>query len=215
MGTVLYITAHPFDDAQSHAMAAGKEFLQAYRTVHPLEEVIHLDLFKMDIPHLDADVFNGWEKLKTGTAFEELSVNEKKKVGRINELVDQFVAADKYVFVSPIWNYSYPPILKAYIDCICIVGKTFKYLPDVGRIGLLSDKKAIHIQASGSIMSPGSQSPAESWEMGHRHLNVIMEFMGISNFSGIFIEGMAEYPDQALQIKEKALHRTREVAREF
>lgn len=105
--------------------------------------------------------------------------------------------------------------MKAYLDFICIAGKTFKYLPDVGRIGLLGDKKAIHIQASGSVLSPGSKTLAESWEMGHRHLKVIMEFMGISKFNGIFIEGMNEYPDQALQIKERAIRRTREVAREF
>ncbi len=157
----------------------------------------------MDIPLLDADVFNGWEKLKHGTAFEELSVNEKTKVGRINELL------------SPTWNYSYPPIMKAYLDSICIVGKTFKYLPDVGRVGLLGDKKAIHIQASGSVLSPGSNTLAENWEMGHRHLKVIMEFIGVSDFHGIFIEGMAEYPDQVLQIKEKAIQRTREATLEF
>ncbi|MBD2845447.1 NAD(P)H-dependent oxidoreductase [Paenibacillus sp. IB182496] len=215
MGTVLYITAHPFEEDKSHAIAAGKEFVQAYRQTHPLDEVIHLDLFKAWIPLLDADVFNGWEKLKQGTPFEALNGDEQSKIGRINELVDQFVAADKYVFVSPTWNYSYPPVMKAYLDSICIAGKTFSYLPDIGRVGLLGDKKAIHIQASGSVLSPGSNTLAENWEMGHRHLKVIMEFVGISELAGIFIEGMAEYPDQALQIKEKAIRRAREAAQVF
>ncbi|MFT9817401.1 FMN-dependent NADH-azoreductase [Lysinibacillus sp. NPDC056185] len=214
MSTVLYITAHPRDE-QSYSMAVGKEFMQAYRSAHPQDEVIHLDLYKMNIPHLDADVLNGWDKLKSGIAFEELTLAEQTKIGRINELADQFVAADKYIFVTPIWNYSYPPVMKAYIDSFCIVGKTFKYLPDVGRIGLLGDKKALHIQASGSVLSPGSNTPAEGFEMGHSHLKVIMEFVGITDFKGIFVEGMAEYPEQASQLKEKAIRQAHKIAENF
>ncbi len=97
----------------------------------------------------------GWDKLRSGTSFAQLTLAEQTKIGRINELVDQFVAADKYFFVTPIWNYSYPPVMKAYLDTICITGKTFKYHPDGSRTGLLSDKKAVHIQASGSVLSPG------------------------------------------------------------
>lgn len=110
MATILYITANPHDHETSYSMAVGKEFVQTYRSANPNDEVVHLDLFKMDIPQLDADVFSGWGKLGAGTAFEELTDAEKAKVSRLGELVDQFAAADKYVFVSPTWNYSYPPV---------------------------------------------------------------------------------------------------------
>ncbi|MBT2760539.1 FMN-dependent NADH-azoreductase [Paenibacillus sp. ISL-20] len=215
MATVLYITAHPRDDEQSYSLAVGKEFVQAYRSAHPQDELIHLDLYKMNIPQLDADVLNGWDKLKSGTAFEQLTLAEQTKIGRINELADQFVAADKYIFVTPIWNYSYPPVMKSYIDSFCIVGKTFKYLPDVGRVGLLGDKKVVHIQASGSVISQGSKTPTESFEMGHRHLKVIMDFVGITDVKGIFVEGMAEYPEQAPQFKEKAIRLAHKIAGNF
>ncbi|NEW05341.1 FMN-dependent NADH-azoreductase [Paenibacillus sp. SYP-B3998] len=213
MATVLYITANPHDHETSYSMAVGKEFVQAYRSINPNDEVVHLDLYKMDIPQLDADIFSGWGKLRAGTTFEELTDAEKTKVSRLGELVDQFVAADKYVFVSPTWNYSYPPVMKAYIDSICVAGKTFKYIPDKGRVGLLSNKKAVHIQASGSVLSPGSAFA--DFEMGHRHLDGIMEFLGVPSFEGIFVEGMAAAPDQAPAIKEKAIQQAREVARSF
>lgn len=213
MATVLYITANPHDHQSSHSMAVGKEFVQAYRSANPNDEVVHLDLYKMDIPHLDADVFNGWDKLGAGAAFEKLTFAEKAKVGRLGELADQFVAADKYVFVSPIWNYSYPPVMKAYIDSICMAGKTFSYIPGKGRVGLLSDKKAVHIQSSGSVLSPGTANA--DFEMGHRHLNVIMEFLGVSSFAGIFVEGMAAAPDQVQTIKERAFQQAREIAGSF
>lgn len=59
MATVLYITANPHDHEKSYSMLVGKEFVQTYRSANPNDEVIHLDLYKMDIPQLDKDVFSG------------------------------------------------------------------------------------------------------------------------------------------------------------
>jgi len=210
MATLLYITAHPFGPDVSCSMAAGEAFLEAYRDAKPNDEIIRLDLYAME---LDADVFAGWEKLGSGIAFGELTAAEQSKIARINELADQFAAADKYVFVTPIWNYSYPPALKRYIDAFVIAGKTFRYIPDVGRVGLLAGRKALHIQASGSFLSPGS--PDERLEMGHRHLRVIMEFVGITDVECLYVEGMRAVPEQAAAIREEALRRAREIALNF
>jgi FMN-dependent NADH-azoreductase len=211
MSTVLYITAHPHDHETSFSLAVGKEFIEAYEQANPNDEIVNLDLYNMDIPSIDADVFSGWGKLRAGTEFDQLSNEEKSKVGRLNELVDQFVAADKYVFVSPMWNFSFPPVLKAYIDSFCIAGKTFKYTA-TGPVGLLGDKKAVHIQASGGIYSSG---PAASMESGHSYLKKITQFIGIPTLEGIFVEGMAMTPDQAQEIKGKAIERALETANSF
>ncbi len=141
MAKVLYITAHPHDEKTSYSMATGKAFIDSYKESNPNDEVVHIDLYKENIPHIDADVFSGWGKLQSGTGFEELSENEKAKVGRLNELSDQFAAADKYVFVTPLWNFSFPPVMKAYLDSVAVAGKSFKYT-EQGPIGLLTDKKS-------------------------------------------------------------------------
>lgn len=211
MATVLYITAHPHDETQSYSMAVGKAFIEAYREAHPNDEVINLDLYKVDVPHIDVDVFSGWGKLRSGTAFDQLSAEEKAKVGRLAELTDQFVAADKYVFVTPMWNFSFPPVMKAYIDSICTAGKTFKYT-EQGPVGLLTDKKALHIQARGGVYSEG---PAAGMEMGHRYLGIIMQFFGIPSFEGLFVEGHNQFPDKAQEIKEKAIAQAQELAKSF
>lgn len=65
----------------------------------------------------------------------------------------------------------------------------------------MSDKKAVHIQASGNFLSPGSDDA--DLEMGHRHLKVIMEFVGVPNFEEIFVEGMTVKPEQEPAIIEK------------
>jgi len=210
MATVLYITANPNSSETSYSLAVGQEFLDAYRSANPEDDIVHLDLCRAEIPDLDADVFSGWGKLGAGGGFETLTGAEQAKIGRLTELVDQFVAADKYVFVNPIWNYSFPPVMKAYIDSICVAGKTFKYVSGKGKVGLLTNKKAVHIQASGSVLSPGSA--LAEYEMGHRHLNAIMEFFEVPSFESIFVEGMAVNPDQASAIKDKAVRRARELA---
>ncbi|MEH7549295.1 MULTISPECIES: FMN-dependent NADH-azoreductase [Bacillaceae] len=211
MAKVLYITAHPHDETQSYSMAVGKAFIDEYRQVNQNDEIVHIDLYKENIPHIDADVFSGWGKLRSGQGFETLSADEKAKVGRLNELSDQFVSADKYVFVTPLWNFSFPPIMKAYLDSVAVAGKTFKYT-EKGPVGLLPDKKALHIQARGGFYSEG---PAAQLEMGHRYIGVMMGFFGVPSLEGVFVEGHNAMPEKAQEIKENAIARAKDLAHTF
>ncbi|MED1441494.1 FMN-dependent NADH-azoreductase [Aeribacillus composti] len=211
MTKVLYITAHPLDDTQSYSLAAGKAFIETYKEANSDHEVIHLDLYKEHIPQIDADVLNGWGKLRSGKSLDELTSEEKAKVGRLSELCEQFIEADKYVFVTPLWNFSFPPVLKAYIDAVAVAGKTFKYT-EQGSVGLLTDKKALHIQARGGIYSEG---PAAQMEMGHRYLAVVMQFFGVPSFEGLFVEGHAAQPEKAEEIKQNAIARAKDLAHTF
>lgn len=211
MAKVLYITANPKPEDQSYSLSVAKEFLNTYRQQNPDDEIIELDLYKLDIPYIDTDVFSGWGKLQQGTAFEDLTADEKAKVGRINELTDQFIAADKYIFVTPMWNFSVPPKMKAYIDTICIAGKTFKYT-EQGPVGLLTNKGAVHIQARGGVYSEG---PAKDFEFGDRYIRAVLTFLGVPSIESVIVEGMAQMPNEAENIKAKAIEQAREVAKRF
>jgi len=212
MTKLLYITAHPHDHSQSFSMAAGQAFIDSYKEQNPNDEIVHIDLYKENIPQIDSDVFSGWGKLQSGKGFDELSSEEKTKVSRLAELSDQFVGGDKYVFVTPMWNFSFPPVMKAYIDSVAVAGKTFKYT-DQGSVGLLTDKKALHIQARGGIYSEG---PTADLEMGHRYLTaVIKHFFGVPTLEGLFIEGHAAMPDKAQEIKENGIARAKDLAKTF
>jgi FMN-dependent NADH-azoreductase len=211
MAKVLYITAHPLNEEQSFSMTAGKAFIESYKEVNVNDEIIHIDLFKENIPQIDADVLGGWGKLQKGTEFSALSQAEQEKIGRMAELVDQFTAADKFVFVSPLWNFSFPPVMKAYLDAVAVAGKTFRYTQE-GPVGLLTDKKALHIQARGGFYSEG---PAAEMEMGHRYLTTIMNFFGVPSTEGLFIEGHNAAPEKAQEIKENGIARAKDLAHTF
>jgi FMN-dependent NADH-azoreductase len=211
MTTVLYITAHPLSDAESATLQTGGAFMEAYRSANPSHAVTHVDLFGSFVPPLDTEVFQGWGRLQKGEPFDLLEASAQAKIARLGELVDQFVAADKYVFAAPMWNLSYPPVLKAYIDAIFVADKTFKYTPE-GPIGLLMGKKAIHIQASGGVYSSG---PAADLNLGHRHLYASMQFFGVDTLKPIFVEGLAQFPSESASIKLTARERAVKAAANF
>ena len=211
MARVLYITANPKTEEQSYCLTVGKAFLDAYRKEKPQDEIVELDLYQIEIPMIDSDVFSGWGKLQQGQAFEELSDGEKAKVAGISELTEQFITFDKYVIVNPFWNFSIPAKLKAYIDSICIAGKTFKHSAN-GPIGLLKGRKALHIEARGGIYSEG---PMNAVEFSDRYLRAIFDFIGITDVATVLAEGMAYMPEKAEQIKEEAIIRARQAAIEF
>ncbi len=94
---------------------------------------------------------------------------------------------------------------------VAVAGKTFKYTEN-GPVGLLPGKKALHIQARGGFYSEG---PAAEMEMGHRYINIIMNFFGITNLEGLFIEGHNAMPDKAQEIKENAIAKAKEMAHTF
>jgi FMN-dependent NADH-azoreductase len=211
MTKLLYITANPKTKENSFSLSVGNEFLESYKKSNPQDEITTLDLYKTEVPLIDEVVFSAWGKFATGVTFDQLTSAEQTKVGTMNNLLEQFLTADKYVFVTPLWNFTIPPMMKAYLDNICIVNKTFKYT-EKGPVGLLPDKKAIHIQARGGVYSSG---PASNFESGDRYLNTILSFIGISDKQSIFVEGMNLTPDKADEIKANAIIKAKEVAKNF
>ncbi|SER84909.1 FMN-dependent NADH-azoreductase [Salisediminibacterium halotolerans] len=211
MANVLYITAHPLTEDQSFSLATGKAFLDQYVSDNPHDQVTHVDLYKEYIPEVDADVLSGWGKLGNGEDFSSLAEAEQTKVARLGELNEQFISNDKYVFVTPLWNFTFPPVLKAYMDAVAVPGKCFRYTEN-GPEGLLTDKKAVHIQARGGIYSEG---PAAEMEMGHRFIATMMGFFGVPSVDHVVAEGHSMQPDQAQEIKTQAIAEAKELAQTF
>ncbi len=208
MANVLYVKANPKADEASFSARLANQFLDAYSTEHPADKVEMLDLYSTNLPLIDADVLGAWGKLAEGA---ELSAEEATKVGRLGELVDQFVAADKVVFSAPMWNFGFPPLLKAYIDAVAVAGKTFQYT-EQGPVGLVGDKKVVLLEARGGVYSEG---PAAELEHTQSFFKTVMGFFGITDVTVIATEGMAAAPEQAEAIFEKAVTEAKAVASKF
>jgi len=197
---VLYIKSNFKSEADSYSLQVGRSFINSYKKQNPAHIVEELDLFSTEVPLLSARLFKLFGELQSGAEYTFFSDEDKKLLTNFNSLTEQFISADAYVISSPMWNFSIPPILKAYIDVVVQAGKTFKYT-EKGPEGLLLNKKAIHIQASGSVFSQG---PAQDLEMSHRYIKQIFAFMGVSDMDFVYAEGLALDPNKVSSIMKDA-----------
>ncbi|MDP4160298.1 MAG: FMN-dependent NADH-azoreductase [Bacillota bacterium] len=197
MSKVLFITANPKSVESSISLGLGEKFLKHYKETNHKDEVVLIDLYKTNIPEIDYELLYVIENMKKGISLENLPVQTRNQFERFNSFTEQFVQADKYIFVTPMWNLGFPARLKSYIDTICIAGKTFRYTPD-GPQGLLKDKKCLHIHASGGFHSKDPMNHAD------KYLKDIMQFMGVADYKSIVVEGHSAIPDRAETIIAKA-----------
>src|SRR5690242_10086079 len=192
MANLLYVTCNLKPAELSRSLSVGKEFLDEYLWRNPDDEVHFLDLYRDNIQRIDADVLSGWGKLRSGESFASLSADEQRKISRIGKHADQFIAADKYVFVTPMFNLGFPAEFKMYIDAVCVAGKTFAYTP-TGPVGLLKDqrRKYLHIHSSGGFHYGKDEDHSVPY------LKSVMGFMGVEDFEAIVVEGVDAMPDLA------------------
>lgn len=102
-----------------------------------------------------------------------------------DSLINEIKAADTLLIGSPVYNFSVPAAMKAWIDQICRVGVTFKYTPD-GPVGLLSGKRAIIVIASGGTLVGSDIDYASGY------LKQIMGFIGISDVTIIAADALGQ-----------------------
>lgn len=168
MSKILYIKANPKQDEDSLTFRLSNLFVEEYKKNNPEDEIKTLDLYKENITYLNE---NDLETMRS-------------EESRIYKYAEEFAKADKYIFSAPMWNLSIPAILKAYIDYITLLNVTFKYT-EHGAVGLLDNKKALHIVTRGGLYST---PPMSELEMGDRYLKTILAFMGVTNTETIALE---------------------------
>lgn len=192
MKKILYINGNPQKETLSFSRRAGQYFLEKIKATSEEAEIEVINTYEANIPLIDDTVLSAWASLRSGTEFSDLSSSQQEKISSMSKLLEQFKNADEYVFVTPLWNLGIPPMLKAYVDNIMIAGETFKYTED-GPVGLMTQKKATIIQASGGLYSKG---PAQSMEHGSNYMKVMLGFIGVDDVDTILVEGVA-IPDKS------------------
>ena len=190
MKKVMHIVANPKEKSKSYSRQAG-DYITNKLNENGNIEIIEFDVYKEDIQILDQIILSAMEKRTKGMDFKDLSDQEQAKMGRIFKIIDQFADADEYIFSYPMWNFGIPAMLKAYVDNLIVAGKTFNYTPQ-GPVGLLKDKKALIVQASGGIYSLGE---AKKYDHGSYYLEQMMNFIGVTEVEHVKIEGVAVFAD--------------------
>lgn len=107
--------------------------------------------------------------------------------------MDEFLAADTIVIGVPMYNFTVPSQLKAWVDRILVAGKTFRY-SETGPVGLASGKRVILALSRGNFY--GAESPNVEAELAERYLRTIFGFIGITDVETVVAEGIAISDDQ-------------------
>ncbi|WP_283705438.1 FMN-dependent NADH-azoreductase [Clostridium perfringens] len=198
MSKVLYVKANIKNEGESRTFKVSDSFVEEYKKNNPEDEIITLDLYKENIDFLRVD--------DLGKLFGPK--DEESKNNSILKYAYQFADADKYIIAAPMWNISFPAILKAYIDYVSVSGITFKYTAE-GPVGLLNNKKAVH------IVSRGGGYDNSPYEMGDRYLRTILGFFGIKDIETIAIDNLDVMGVNVKEKVEEGIEKAISLAKKF
>lgn len=209
MATLLHIFAHPHPE-KSQSLRVARAFIESYQQAHPDDTIEVLDLYQAGVPHLT-------EAHLTAMAHREgqgeLSPEAAAAWEEMMRFVKQFLAADKYLVTSPLWNFGVPSIMKAYIDHIMLAGYTFNFTGPGASVGALTDRPVVIVSSRGGSYT---QPPMVDMEMCVRYLSQIFDFLGAEVKDKLIVEGLALVgPHEQEKIVEPVVEKARQVAQTF
>jgi FMN-dependent NADH-azoreductase len=181
MANVLYINSS-VRSTGSLSRQLSAEFVAKWQASHPADTVVTRDLASRPVPHLTEEMLGAFF-----TAPDQRTAQQAHTVKLSDELVDELLAADVIVIGAPMYNFSVPSGLKAWIDHVARAGRTFQYTA-TGPVGLVEGKKVYVFTASGGVYSEG---PAASYDFLATYLRAVLGFLGITDISFVRAEGVA------------------------
>lgn len=161
------------------------------RQATPNLEVTYRDLSSTPLSHL-----SGAHLAAAQGASPTTDIAQELAAGAV--VLDEFLAADTVVLGAPMYNFTIPSQLKAWIDRIVIAGKTFKY-GEQGPQGLAGDKRVIVAISRGGFYGPGT--PIAALEHLESYLRGVFGFIGVTKLEFISADGIQLGPEH----REKAL----------
>jgi FMN-dependent NADH-azoreductase len=195
MATVLVITCSPRGE-RSASRAMTTRFAQEWARHHPQDTIRMRDVGQHPVPH----VTEMW--IVGAAAGADAQTDASREAIAISDtLIEEFLAADRYVIGVPMYNFNIPSTLKAWIDQIVRAGRTFAVGP-TGYEGLVKGKKALFITTSGGNYAPGT--PLAEMNFQEPYLRTIFGFIGVTDVRFVSAAGMNQGPDEAAKARAKA-----------
>lgn len=165
------------------------------RADQPSATVVHRDLVANPLPHL-----SGAHLAAANAKPEEIDARIAAEVAESQAVLDEFLAADTIVIGAPMYNFSLPSQLKAWIDRIAVAGKTFRYTAE-GPEGLAKGKKVIVVSTRGGHYSAG---PAAVMDHQESYLQAVLGFFGITDIEVVRAEGLNLGADSKIEAISEA-----------
>ncbi|KAM3093101.1 FMN-dependent NADH-azoreductase [Phormidesmis sp. 146-12] len=196
MAHILHLDSSPRGE-RSISRALTKQFVNVWKQIHPDDAITYRDLGRYPVPPID----EAW----IAAAFsppDQLTPSLEAALMMSDELIEELLTANLYVFGVPMYNYSVPASFKAYIDQVVRVRRTFVVGAD-GYEGLLKDKKAL------VITTRGGSYAGEPLDFQEPYLRAVFDFIGITDITFIHAENLAMGADErqfSIATAHKVIH---------
>lgn len=152
----------------------------------PGAEIIYYDLAAEPVGHLSGAEFAA---LRGAEPRDEATRQEAARNAR---MLDDFLAADVIVIGAPMYNFSLPSQLKAWLDRLAVPGKTFRYAAN-GVEGLATGKRLIVASSRGGFHSEGH--PTAFLDHQESYLKALFGFIGVTDIAFVRAEGLGVSPE--------------------
>ncbi|MFC3071961.1 FMN-dependent NADH-azoreductase [Shinella pollutisoli] len=165
------------------------------RAEQPAATVTYRDLVAAPLAHL-----SGSHLMAANAKPKELDARIAADLAEGRAVLEEFLAADTIVIGAPMYNFSLPSQLKAWIDRIAVAGKTFRYT-ESGPEGLAQGKKVVIISTRGGHYSAG---PAAIMDHQESYLKAVLGFVGITDIEIVRAEGLNLGADKKVEAISEA-----------
>ncbi|MEX5688061.1 FMN-dependent NADH-azoreductase [Pseudomonas silesiensis] len=177
------------DNSTSRQLSS--EVVKAWQTAEPSAVVTYRDLAADAISHFSAATL-----VAAGTTAELRNAAQQHEADLSAQALAEFLAADAVVIAAPMYNFTIPTQLKAWIDRIAVAGQTFRYT-EAGPEGLCGNKKVVIVSTSGGLHVGQVTGVAHE-----EYLKVMFGFLGITDIEFVRAHGLA-YGDE---VRTKAMN---------
>jgi FMN-dependent NADH-azoreductase len=181
--------------ANSVSRALSADIVARQKALHPGLDIVYRDLSTDPALHLSGAHLAAAQ----GATVADAALGADLATGQA--YLDELFAADILVIGAPMYNFSVPTQLKAWIDRVLVAGKTFKYGAN-GPEGLVKGKKAFIASTRGNVYGPGT--PNTALEHHETYLKGALGFIGLTDLTVVRAEGIAFSPDHRIAAVAKA-----------
>ncbi|HEY0290131.1 MAG TPA: FMN-dependent NADH-azoreductase [Pseudomonas sp.] len=162
----------------------SRSVVQTWKETHADTQVVYRDLAHDALSH-----FSAASLAAAGTPVEGRDAAQKLEVESNEAILQEFLSSDVVVIGAPVYNFTIPSQLKAWIDRITVAGRTFRYT-EAGPEGLCKGKKVIIVSTAGGL------HVGQPTSVGHEDLlKVLFGFIGVTDLQFVFAHGLA-YGDE-------------------
>lgn len=165
----------------SHSRKLADLLQHQWQSNHPEGQVVQRDLNQPRIPHIEQKTIEAYY-----TPAEQKTPAHFKATALSDQLIAEVQAADTLLISTPMYNFSVPSALKAWIDQVVRIGVTFGYDAETGPYGLLQNKTAYIVTASGA---PFAGTELASMDHLAPYLKTVLGFIGFNPVEVISFEG--------------------------